>query len=65
MMLMNVFLRPYSFVNSTAIPVHFYYFIFCFKRYYPIVIIVNHLYYFSVRVKPIQNVVTKTKKIAQ
>ena len=45
MMLMNVFVCPYSFVNITVIPVHFYYFIFCFKFYYPIVnIIVNHLY---------------------
>ena len=45
MMLMNVFVCPYSFVNITVIPVHFYYFIFCFKFYYPILnIIVNDLY---------------------
>ena len=44
-MLMNVFVCPYSFVNITVIPVHFCYFIFCFKLYFPIVdIIVNHFY---------------------
>ena len=65
MIIMNVFACPYSFVNITVILVHFYYFLFCFKFYYPIVnIIVNHLYlvFVSVHVKPIQNVVTKTKK---
>ena len=45
MMLMNIFVCPYSFLNNTVYPVHFYYFIFCFIFYYPIVyIIVNHLY---------------------
>ena len=45
MMLMNMFVCPYSFLNNTVYPVHFYYFIFCFIFYYPIVdIIVNHLY---------------------
>ena len=64
MMLMNVFVCPYSFVNSTVIPVHFYYLFFFFKFYYPSVdIIVNHLYLlFLARVKPIQNVVTKMKR---
>ena len=43
MMLMNVFVCPYSFVKITVIPAHCYYFIFCFKFYSPIVnIIVNH-----------------------
>ena len=36
-MFMNVFICPYSFVNITVIPVHFCYFIFCFKLYFPIV----------------------------
>ena len=45
MMLMNVFVCPYYFLNITVIPVCFYYFNFCFIFYYPIVdIIVNHLY---------------------
>ena len=51
MMLTNVFVCPYSFVNITVILFHFYYLIFCFKLsyyfcfYYPTVdIIVNHLY---------------------
>ena len=63
-MLMNVFICPYSFVNITVIPVHSYYFIFCFKLYFPIVISssITFIYYFSVRIKPIQNPVTKTKK---
>ena len=44
-MLMGVFVCPFSFVNITIIPAHFYYFIFCFKFYYPTAnIIVNHLY---------------------
>ena len=65
MTFMNVFVCPYSFVNITVIPVHFYSFIFCFKFYFSIVdIILNHLYlyYFSARIKPIQNAVTKRKK---
>ena len=63
-MFMNVFICPYSFVNITVIPVHSYYFIFCFKLYFPIVISssITFIYYFSVRIKPIQNPVTKTKK---
>ena len=61
-MLMNVFNSPYYFINIPVIPVHFYYFIFYFRFYYSIVDIVNHLYFFSVRVKPMQNVVTKRKK---
>ena len=63
-MLINVFICPYSFVNITVIPVHSYYFIFCFKLYFPIVISssITFIYYFSVRIKPIQNPVTKTKK---
>ena len=41
---------PYFFVNVTIIPVHFYYFIFCFIFYYPIVdVIVNHLYVLFLR----------------
>ena len=45
MMLMNIFVCPYSFLNNTVYSIHFYYFIFCFVFYYPIVdIIVNHLY---------------------
>ena len=61
MMLMNV--CPYSFLNITVIAAHFHNFIFCFKFCYPVVdIIVNHLQYFSIHVKPIQNVVAKTKK---
>ena len=39
MMLMSVFVCPFSFVNITIIPAHFYYFIFCFKFYYPTVIL--------------------------
>ena len=50
MMLMNVFVCLYSFVNITVIPVRFYYFIFSFKFYYPLVdIIVNHLYLLFLR----------------
>ena len=66
-MLMNVFNSPYFFVNIPVIPVHFNYFIFCFKFYYPNVdIIVNHLYhFFSVCVKPMQNVVKKKKEKTQ
>ena len=38
----------YFFVDITVVPVHFYYFIFCFKLYYPIVdFIFNHLYVLS------------------
>ena len=49
------------FVNFAVIPVHFYYLVFCFKLYILIVdIIVNHI--FSVRVKALQNTVTRTKK---
>ena len=45
MMLMNVILYPYSFINITVIPVQFYYFIVWLQFYSPIVdIIVNHLY---------------------
>ena len=64
MMLMNVFVCSYSFVNISVINVHFYCLIFCFKFYSPTVdIIINHFTsYFSVRVKPIQKVETKTKK---
>ena len=64
MMLMSVFVCPYSFLNIAVIPVYFYYFNFCFKFYYPIVdIILSHLYfYFSVPLKPVHNVVTKTKR---
>ena len=45
-MLMDVFICPYSFVNiNVIIPVHFYYFMFCFRFYFPIVnIIVSRLY---------------------
>ena len=63
--LMNVFVCPHSFVNIIVIPLFFYYFIFCFKFYFPIVdIIVNHpyFYYFSVRAKPITKCCDKTKK---
>ena len=65
MMLINVFVCPYSFVNITVIPVHFYYFIFGFEFYYPLVdIIVDHVYMlFLLSLKPIQNIVTKMKKI--
>ena len=50
MKFMNVFNSPYFFVNITIVPVHNYYFVFCFKLYYPIVdIIVNHLYVFFLR----------------
>ena len=50
MMLMNVFVCLYSFLNITVIPVHFYCLIFCFKFYYPTVdIIVNHLYLLFLR----------------
>ena len=64
-MLINVFVCPYSFVNITVIPVHFYYFIIGFEFYYPLVdIIVNHVYMlFLLSLKPIQNIVTKMKKI--
>ena len=54
MMLTKEFVSPYSFVNINVIliPVHFYYFIFCFKFYYPIVnIIVNHLYLVFLRLR--------------
>ena len=37
MMLMTVFNSSYFSVNISVIPIHFYYFIFCFKFYYPIV----------------------------
>ena len=41
----RICLCPYSFVNITVIPVHFFLFHFCFKFYYPVVnIIVNHRY---------------------
>ena len=44
-MLMKIFVYSYSLVNITVIPVHLYYFTFCFKFYYPIVnIIVIHRY---------------------
>ena len=44
-MLVNVFNSLYFVVNIPVIPTHFYYFIFCFKFYYPIVdMIVSHLY---------------------
>ena len=62
MILMNVFVCSYSFVNITDNSCSFLLFHFCFKFYYPIVnIIVNHRYlvFFFVRVKPIQIVVTK------
>ena len=50
MMLTNVFVCPYSFVNITVILFHFYYLIFCFKFCYPTVdIIVNHLYLLFLR----------------
>ena len=65
MILMNVFVCSYFFVNITGNSCSFLLFHFCFKFYYPIVnIIVNHRYlvFFFVRVKPIQIVVTKTKK---
>ena len=50
-MLMNVFVCPYSLLNITVIPVHFYYFIFFwFELYFPIVdIIVNHLHLLFLR----------------
>ena len=52
MMLINVFVCLYSFLNITVIPVHFYYLIFCFKFYYPTVdIIVNHLYLLFLRLR--------------
>ena len=45
MMLINAFVCLYSFVNITVILVHFYYFTFYFKFYYPNVnIMVNHFY---------------------
>ena len=45
MILMNVFVCPYSFVNITGNSCSFLLFNFCFKFYYPIVdIIVNHRY---------------------
>ena len=51
MMLMDVFVCPYSFLSITVVvPLHFYYFIFFFKFYYSIVdIIVNHLYLLFLR----------------
>ena len=51
MMLIEVFVRQYSFASITAIPVHFFFFfIFCFKFYYPIIdIIVDHLYLLFLR----------------
>ena len=45
MMLLNVFLCPSCYLNITVISIHFYYFILCFKFYFPIAhIIVTHLY---------------------
>ena len=52
MMLMNVFVCPYSSLNITVIPFHFHYFNFCFKFYYPIVDIIAFIDYFSIRLKP-------------
>ena len=50
--------------NITVISIHFDYFIFCFKFIFLSYISssVTFIYYFSVRVKPIQNAVTKRKK---
>ena len=50
--------------NITVIPIHFDYFIFCFKFIFLSYISssVTFIYYFSVRVKPVQNAVTKGKK---
>ena len=50
MMLMNVFNSPYFFVCISVIPVHIYYFIFCFEFHYPITdIIVNYPYLLFLR----------------
>ena len=50
MMLMNIFVCPYSFLDRTVIPLHLYHFIFCFEFYYPIVdIILSHLYLLFLR----------------
>ena len=49
MILMNVFVSPYSFDNITVIVAHFHNIIFCFKFYYPIVDIVNQLYLIFLR----------------
>ena len=50
MILMNVFVSPYSFLNIIVTPNYFYYFSFCFNFYYPIIdIIVNHLYLLFLR----------------
>ena len=50
MMVMNIFVCPYSFLDPTVIPVHLYHFIFCFEFYYPIVdIILSHAYFLLLR----------------
>ena len=52
MMLMNVLVCPYSFLNIAVLPVHFIllFHFFCFEFYFPIVdIIVNHLYLLCLR----------------
>ena len=49
MILMNVFVSPYSFDNITVIVAHFHNIIFCFKFYYPIVDVVNQLYLIFLR----------------
>ena len=52
MMLMDIFVCPSSLLNITVIPVHFCYFIFRSKFYFPIVdIIVNHLYLLSLHLR--------------
>ena len=67
LILMSVFICPYSFVNITVIPVHFYYLIFCFKFYFHIEdIIVNHLYLLILRLRKTNTkFCDKTKKNPQ
>ena len=62
MILVNVFVSPYSFDNITVIAAHFHNFIFCFKFYYPIVDIVNQLYLIFLRSRKTNTKCDKNEK---